>query len=373
MRHIAAHYLIDRSCVIKRPIISLDDDGRIVSVKQWERLDTMPQTEFYSGALSAGFVNAHCHVELSYLRGAIERGTGFAGFARAIGQVRGGYTAQERERALYAADATMWAEGVQAVGDVVNGVSTYDMKCHSPIRYHSFAELFGLRSQIDAIEPLLMQADTTPTPHSIYSLQDEPFRSVSRLAGSAPLSIHFMESPDEKALYAGEGSLASWYERMGWQCDFLHYGSPAARLVGSLPRESRLMLVHGCCVEEEDIAMLEEYFINPIAWVLCPQSNDYISGLKPPVKLLRRHKALICIGTDSLASNSNLSMLEEVKRIEGVPFAERMEWATLGGARALGMDDELGSVEVGKRPGLVLIEGYTTQGLDPAATARRIV
>lgn len=373
MRHIAAHYLIDRSRIVPRPIITVDDDGRIVRVEQWERLDTMPHTEFYSGALSAGFVNAHCHIELSYLRSAIARGTGFAGFARAIGQVRGEFSMQERERALYAADAAMWAEGVQAVGDVVNGESSFAMKRRSPIRYHSFAELFGLRSQIDAIEPLLSLPDTTPTPHSTYSLQDSPFRDVCRVAGSAPLSIHFMESPDERALYAGEGSLASWYERMGWQCDFLHYGSPAARLVGSLDASARLMLVHGCCVEAEDIFLLESHFTHPIAWVMCPQSNDYISGLKPPVELLRRHNALICIGTDSLASNSNLSMLEEVKRIEGVPFAERMEWATLGGARALGMDDELGSVEVGKRPGLVLIEGYTAEGLSPTATARRIV
>ena len=121
--------------------------------------------------------------------------------------------------------------------------------------------------------------------------------------------------------------------------------------------------------------MLENYFSHPIAWVLCPQSNDYISGLKPPVELLRRHKALICIGTDSLASNSNLSMLEEVKRIEGVPFAERMEWATLGGARALGMDDELGSVEVGKRSGIVNITGVDLENftLTASSQAKRVL
>ena len=373
MRTIAAHYLIDRGQIMPRPVIELDDDGRIVRVAQWERLDTMPCTEFYSGALSAGFVNAHCHIELSYLRGAIAPGTGFAGFARAIGQVRGGFSDEERQRALYAADAAMWQEGVQAVADIVNGTTSFSMKERSPIRYHSFAELFGLKSEMDSIAPLLSYPATTPTPHSTYSLQDGAFGDVCRAAATAPLSIHFMESPDEKALYDGSGSLAAWYERMGWQCDFLHYGSPARRLAASLDRAQRLMLVHGCCIDEEDISILENHFQHPIAWVLCPQSNDYISGLKPPVELLRRHNALICLGTDSLASNTNLSMLEEVKRIEGVPVAERMEWATLGGARALGMDDELGSVEVGKRPGLVLIEGFTSQGLAKDATARRIV
>ena len=373
MRRIAAHYLIDRRRITARPVITLDDDDRIVGVEQWERLDAMPHTEFYSGALTAGFVNAHCHIELSYLRGAIARGTGFAGFARAIGQVRGLYSDEERVQALCAADRQMWQEGVQAVGDIVNGTTSYPMKQQSRIRYHSFAELFGLRSDVDSISSLVGQSATTPTPHSIYSLQDAPFRCVAAMAGDAPLSIHFMESPDEQALFRGEGSLAAWYERMGWQCDFLHYGSPARRLVESLPRSVRLMLVHACCVGEEDVALLEEYFANPIAWVLCPQSNDYISGLRPPVELLRRHNALICLGTDSLASNDNLSMLEEVKRLAEVPLAERIEWATMGGARALGMDAELGSVEVGKRPGLVLIEGFTGVSLTAEATARRII
>ena len=373
MRRIASHYLIDRGQITPRPLISVDDEGRIVSVEQWQQLDGSHHTEFYSGALSAGFVNAHCHIELSYLRGAIAQGTGFAGFARAIGQVRGGFSVQERERALRAADATMWAEGVQAVGDVVNGDSSYAMKSQSPIRYHSFAEMFGLRSSIDAIVSLVELPNTSPTPHSTYSLQQEAFTSVAAMAGSNPLSIHFMESPDERALYSHSGSLWSWYERMGWQCDFLHYGSPARRLCGSLDASQRLMLVHNCCIEEEDVATIEAYFNHPVAWVLCPRSNDYISGLRPAFELLRRHRALICLGTDSLASNTSLSMLEEIKALPEVPLAERFEWATLGGARALGMDDELGSIEVGKRPGIVHIEGFSQEELLPSASARRII
>ena len=109
MRRIAAHYLIRRGEITARPVITLDDEGCITSIDEWERLDTLAQTEFYAGALSAGFVNAHCHLELSYLRGAIERGTGFGGFARAIGMVRGNYTMEERTQALAAASSRMWA------------------------------------------------------------------------------------------------------------------------------------------------------------------------------------------------------------------------------------------------------------------------
>ena len=242
MRRIASHYLIDRGTFTPRPVVTVADDGQILSVEQWDRLDSLASTEFYAGAITAGFVNAHCHLELSYLKGAIERGTGFAGFARAIGQVRGGFTPEERQRAMAAADARMWSEGVQAVADIVNDDTSFALKSHSRIRYKSFAEFFGLNNDVASIAPLCRMPHTSATPHSTYSVQDEAMRQVARMAEGEPLSIHFMESPDELQLYRGEGSLAAWYERMGWQCDFLHYGSPAQRLTGSLGREQRLIL-----------------------------------------------------------------------------------------------------------------------------------
>ena len=376
MRRIAAHFLVDCGRVVPHPVVTLDDEGRIVSLEQWQQLDSLSSTEFYAGVLCAGFVNAHCHLELSYLRGAIARGTGFAGFARAIGQVRGNFLAEERQRALQAADARMWSEGVQAVADIVNDESSFQRKGQSKIYYKSFAELFGLNSVADAVKHLCTLPNCSPTPHSIYSVQDEAFRSVAELAADERLSIHFMESPDEAALYSGEGSLAAWYERMGWKCDFLHYGSPARRITGSLSEDKHLLLVHNCCVAEEDIELINNHFANPVAWVLCPRSNDYISGLKPPVELLRRHSDMICIGTDSLASNDSLSIIEELKMFEGVPLAEVVKWATINGARALGVDAEIGSVEVGKRPGLVLIEGVEYADdlrLTPHSTSRRII
>ena len=377
MRCIASHYLLDRGQILARPLLKLDDRGCILAVEQWESLDRLHSTEFYAGALCAGFVNAHCHIELSYLRGAIPRGTGFGGFARAIGQVRGGFSAEERTRALVAADARMWQEGVAAVADIVNGSTSFEMKLSSPIRYRSFAELFGLRSDVESVEELLQQPQTTITPHSTYSLQDGPFRRSAAMADGAPLSIHFMESEDEQALFDGSGSLAAWYERMGWQCDFLHYGSPARRLTESLAREQRLLLIHACCVGEEELQLLNDHFISPIAWVLCPRSNDYISSLRPPVALLRSSSAMICVGTDSLASNDSLSIVEELKCFTDVPLKECLAWATINGARALGLESELGSVEVGKCPGIVLLEGLDFSGSEPlltaSTTARRLI
>lgn len=377
MRRIASHLLFDRGEVIPRPVVTVDDTGLIVSVGQWERLDGDASTEFYAGALCAGFVNAHCHLELSYLRGAIARGTGFAGFARAIGAVRGGFAMEDRLRALEAADARMWHEGVQAVADIVNGETSFAAKARSAVRYRSFAEVFGLNASTEAVRPLLQYPDTTLTPHSTYSIQDTVFREVVSDAANDPLSIHFMESDDEAALFRGEGSLAAWYGRMGWRCDFLSHGSPAGRVADMVPRGRRVLLVHGCRVGDAEYDMVSDRLGQTLWWVLCPRSNDYISGLRPPVELLRRHGARICVGTDSLASNECLSMVEELKLLGGVPLEEAVAWATVNGAQALGLDGGIGSIEAGKRPGLVLIENlsYDSAGahLTAESRSRRLV
>ena len=102
-------------------------------------LDSMAGVEFYSGILCAGFVNAHSHIELSYLRGAIAEGEGFAAFAESIGKVRGNYSEEERLAAIEVADREMWQEGVDAVGDIVNGSTSFAAKAASPIHYHNFA------------------------------------------------------------------------------------------------------------------------------------------------------------------------------------------------------------------------------------------
>lgn len=374
MRRIAAHYLISRGRVLSRPIVECDSEGVITRIEQWDRLDNLASTEFYAGALTAGFVNAHCHLELSYLRGAIAPGTGFGGFARAIGMVRGNYTMAERQQALAAASSRMWAEGVEVVADIINDDSSFEHKRQSPIHYHNFAELFGLNTTAEAMNHLLAEPNTSLTPHSTYSLQSSAFAAAAQ---GELLSIHFMESPDEEELYRGAGSLAGWYSRMGWECDFIHYGSPAARLVGQVANNKRVLLVHCCCISDNEIELLNNHFSTPPTFVLCPQSNNYISGLRPPVELLLHHNAKVAIGTDSLASNNNLSIVEELKLLPEVPLAKRIEWATVGGAEALGLSDRFGSIEVGKRPGIVLIEGIEELNgelqLAPTAHSRRLV
>lgn len=381
MRRIAAHYLISRGEIIPRPVITLNDEGCIISIDEWQRLDTLAQTEFYAGALCAGFVNAHSHIELSYLRGAIERGSGFAGFARQIGAVRGNFTLEEREQALRAADAAMWAQGVNAVADIANGATSMPMKAQSPIRYTTFGEVFGLNSTLEPMAALKAEwPEVILTPHSTYSLQEGLFRQTveAEQKADAPLSIHFMESEAEAALYRGEGSLNDWYERMGWRCDFMNYGSPTRRIIESVPATRRVLLVHNCYVGREDVEQLLGHFGDRVSWVVCPASNDFISGIKPPIDLLREMGCRICIGSDSLASNDRLSIIGEMKYFMDIPLRELLTWATRNGAEALGLQAELGDVEVGRRSGIVLLEGITSDNegelwLTEQTTSRRLV
>lgn len=387
MRRIAAHYLINRGEITARPVITLDDEGCITSISTWQRLDSLPETEFYAGALCAGFVNAHSHVELAYLRGAIERGSGFAGFARQIGAVRGNFSLDERVQALRAADAVMWAQGIDVVADIINGATSMPMKAASNIGYISFGEVFGLNSTTEPMRQLQAEwPEIILSPHSTYSLQEQTFRdAVADGNGDGdkgedkekPLSIHFMESEAEATLYHREGSLNEWYERMGWQCDFLAYGSPTRRIIESVPATRRVLLVHNCYVSREDIEQLQAHFGERLSWVLCPASNDYISGIRPPVDLLREMGCRICIGTDSLASNESLSMVGEMKYFSDVPLREVVKWATWNGAEALGMQAQVGELAVGRKSGIVLLEGIEADAegelwLTERTTSRRL-
>ena len=358
MRRIASHYALVNGALERGIVVEVDDNGTITDITRHDNIDRVASVEFYPGILIPGMINAHCHLELSYLRGAIAEATGFAGFAREIGRVRGNYTNEERLHAASIADSEMWHEGVEAVCDIANDTLVMPVKERSKIEYHTLFEAFGLLTK-NAGEQFAMAAQyrhAGATPHSTYSLQDDIFREIAN-SGNEPLSIHLLESDDETALYNKEGSLWDWYSRMGWECDFLHYGSPAQRIAMSVPADRPTLLVHGCKAKAEDVKLLNNHFHTPAVWVLCPESNRYISGITPPVGMLRKMGATIAIGTDSLASTRHISMVENMRLLGDIPLAELLTYATLNGAKALGIADMKGSIEVGKQPGLAVISG----------------
>lgn len=351
-----------RRSLLRNAIVSWSSDGRVAGVEVPGNVDACAGVEFYNGILVPDFVNAHCHLELSYLKGAIPQGGGFTAFAHGMGEVRGLKGPEERQLAAAEADRRMWRQGIGGVGDVCNGDSSFAVKADSPVDYLSFLELFGLgASSARGLEPLVRRAEAcglpcTVTPHATYSLQDAAFRSAVA-SGTGPLSVHFMESPAERELFEGRGELAAWYAQRGTAIDFAEYGSPAMRITASVPPGRDILLVHNCCVTQEDVERIEAHFTGRVTWVLCPCSNRYISRLSPPVGLLRGKGVRIAVGTDSLASNTALDMVAELRALGDVPLEELLAWATGNGAQALGMEERLGGFEAGSRSGAVLLSG----------------
>ena len=155
-------------------------------------------------------------------------------------------------------------EGITAVGDICNGASTFPLKQKSPVHYHNFIEYFGLQatdfSQTDAVaaEAARLGLPHSATPHSTYSLQDKPFREIAHRDN--PLSIHFMESPGEQELFEGRGRLQARNLESGVGIDFAGYGSPASRIVASVPPDKNILLIHNTFVDEEVIDRIESHF-----------------------------------------------------------------------------------------------------------------
>ena len=375
-RRIASHYALINERLERNIIVDVDSDGTICHIHRTENIDSEAGVEFYPGILIPGMVNAHCHLELSYLRGAIAEGGGYATFASEIGRVRGGFSNEERLRAASIADATMWEEGVEAVADIANDELVMPVKERSRIHYKTMFEFFGLNNHDTAsLESLASKyKDASVTPHSTYSVQDREFNAICSKYREL-LSLHFLESENEALLYEHKGSLNDWYQRMGWACDFLKYGSPAKRVSQSVPREGHLLLVHNTCATASDVKIVESMLQGHTTWVLCPESNRYISNLCPPVGMLEQMGVSIAIGTDSLASARRLSMIDNMRLLGNTTLERLLTYATINGAKALGIEATKGSIEVGKRPGLVIVEGidFATMTLTPESRSYRLL
>ena len=370
MRKIAAHYLFPiADKPIKNGIVTLNDEGVVVSIGKLEGEEE--SVEFYNGILCPGFINAHCHLELSSMLGYMPQNTGLFGFIQHMTN-RAKPEEQEQFAAILKADSKMLSEGIIAVGDISNTSASFDVKTSSAIFYRNFIEVYGsnpdlAEGQVNKGVAVVAQAalrglTASLTPHAPYSMSDRLFKLVvAEAIKSGILSIHNQESKDENAYFLeGKGAFARQYEELGFEPPKVIGKSSIRRILNELTESIKLLLIHNIYTSEEDYDITVEKN-KDTHWVLCPNSNLYIERQLPPIDMFRQKGANIAIGTDSLASNSTLSILEELKAIgryfRDVRLEELLAWATLGGAKALGLEQHIGSFEVGKKSQVVLIEG----------------
>lgn len=341
-------------------------------------MDSIPLLEYYNGILIPSMTNAHCHLELSHLRGKIEENQpdGLIDFFRSVSRLRNDDILQNKIDSAKVQDSLMWNEGVSLVGDISNDIYTLDIKAKSNIKYRTFAEYYGFgckgnaESYIDKkLGHILNYAekigeDISPTPHSTYLVSDTPFRFAGK---QNIVSLHFLESRTEQGFFNGEGRMyeyinSSFHDELS----ILHYSSSVDRLIKNLPSTMKLLLVHCSHISRSDIEQLVDYF-SDVSFVLCPNSNKYIEDTFPNVQLFEEMKVNTSIGTDGLSSNHMLCMGSEIRQIAslGVKLEVALRWSTYGGAKALGYSDEFGIFEVGKRSGVALVSGVDFTTMQP--------
>ncbi|MEN8115758.1 MAG: amidohydrolase family protein [Bacteroidota bacterium] len=397
MRKIAATYIFPGNLPpIKNGILVCEEDGTVIDIIKGE--DSFREEhgiEFYSGILTPGFVNAHCHLELSHLHGKIGEHEGIGGFIKAINQLRNEET-QDIERLLNAIDRKMWASGIAAVGDISNSDISIHTKQKSKIKYHTFVEVFGFHPSraTRAFDYAQMVVDefqanglaSSVVPHSPYSVSEPLFNKIRKNAETTSriLSIHNQESEAEKQFFIDGTGPISGHLQNNLGIDISHWKPTGESSLQStlkhLPAENQLLLVHNTFTEKSDIYKLrDQRSVDNTFFVLCPNSNLYIENKLPPVTLFRNENLKICLGTDSLASNRQLSILAEMVTLQEnfpeISFEELVSWACIIGAEALKIEKDFGSFEPGKKPGVNLITGidFQTMRLTSASKVKRLV
>lgn len=391
MRRFAANYIFPvNEPPIRNGIVETTDDGEIIKIIcQEDNFSEIHSTQFFNGAVVPGFINAHCHLELSHLKGLKPDKPGIAGFIEAVTTHRNDDVPKVEEsitKALTEASNT----GTVAIGDICNTTATLKFKKASGIQFYNFVEFFGInpnaaRSTFNNGIQVYNEfkrhypQNTSLTPHSTYSISEELWTLIAnhiQAFATELVSIHYGESKAEyQFLQSGDGPLYDRYSKANIPFVPPKGLTPADVIKKNIPSIRKLMLIHNTFASTREIELLKTVYPD-ISLVTCPESNLLIEKSLPPLELLTMPGVNVCIGTDSLASSSSLSLLNQVMLIlanyPSLSFDSVIKWATLNGARALGMDDIFGTMEPGKKPGLLLITPFDFTKMRPTHESRII-
>lgn len=382
----------------------IDDQGIVVDVLPSEsqissRKLSGLKSRIYKGIICPGFINTHCHLELSHMKGVIPEKLGMAGFIKSIVSKRPSHTKEQILEAIASAEQEMINNGIVAVGDISNDDSTFAQKSKGHLKYHTFFEVFDLDpskgkevfEKALQLQKKLKSENSSIVPHAPYSVSTELFKLISDHASknNSIISYHNQESLAESELFINKtGAIAELFTTMGINLDYISktgLNSLHSTLI-NFSRNNKTLLVHNTYTSKEDILWAISYFTDnrqPITdnlfWCFCPNANLYIENKLPDYQSFIDAGAHCTIGTDSLASNHSLSVLDELKVIAKhapqIPLQTLLTWATLNGAAFIGFDKELGSIEKGKKPGLNLISEINTETLQitPASKIKKLI
>lgn len=341
-----------------------------------------------------GLVNAHTHLELSWLRGRVPPAARFTDWVKLLLAIRGRPDrgmAAEQIAPIRDAVREAKASGTVAVGDISNSLAAVEPMLEARLDGVVFHELLGFKERDGALitgsATLRQQAAAkgvrvSLAPHAPYSTSLELFRAIRTAVNDNPspiMSVHLGESAEEvEFLEKGSGPWRAMLEMIDlWRDDWV---VPACDPVAYLDRhhliDANTLVVHG--VQFSDTALVRLATIGATL-VTCPRSNLWVGAGSPPIERFYQSGVKVAVGTDSLASVADLNVFSELETMRrlapGVPAGSLLESATLIGARALGFGKELGSLTPGKRAemiavqlpgGVADVEEFLLSGIQPA-------
>lgn len=362
-------------------VLIVTDEGIVIDIVKID--DAGDDIQLFKGILSPGFINCHCHLELSHMRGVVPQKTGLVQFVSQVMKDRH-FAEDTILKAINDAEDEMLANGIVAVGDICNNKLALSQKIKGRLLYHNFIEVSGFLPELaelrfkKALDIFSAYAayysmpviSNSIVPHAPYSVSGELWKKIMEFPGNQLMTIHNQETADENDLFLHKtGGFLAFFESFKMDAAFFESSGKTSLqtfLPNFLPNQ-QVILVHNVFTTAEDLAYCQRspFKKSQLIWCLCPNANLYISGQLPNIELFTNYDSTIVLGTDSLASNQQLSIMAEMRTLlEYFPFLRKeklLEWATLNGAKALQMDHLLGSFEKGKKPGVVLCDTAFTE------------
>ncbi len=358
----------------------LPPDSVIITDEYGKIEDIVPKSlagediQQFNGLLSPGFVNCHCHLELSHMKTVIPRETGLVEFVIQILQKR---LADDEliYSSIESAEKQMIDNGIVAVGDICNTNYTIHQKSKRNLHYHNFIETSGFVEEFainrfqqaeTLFKEFALHSNTNSiVPHAPYSVSKELFQLIANFKENQIITIHNQETSHENDfIRSKKGDFLELYERLKINIDFFNpiQVSSLKYFLSFFNSLQSFLLVHNVVTSEEDVHYAKSHFgENPanLFFCICPNANKYITNQLPDVEMLMNNDCNIVFGTDSLASNDELSILGEIQTLRqyfpAVELKEMLQWATINGARGLKIDHLYGSLEKEKKPGIILI------------------
>jgi cytosine/adenosine deaminase-related metal-dependent hydrolase len=352
------------------------DRGRIVALSRRRPSDGTTEVDLGEVAILPGLVNAHTHLELSYLRDQVPPSSTFVAWVRDVMSARGTRPDPDSPEILGAVDRAIdeaIACGTAVVGDISNTLVTFGPLARSPLAAIVFYELirFNTPDARAVVERASQTLETlAPTErvraslaaHAPYSVAPLVFRAIRQAVDRDPFSacsVHLSESAEEmEFIRTGGGPWRAMLEELGsWDPTWVPPGgTPVQFLDESGFLDGRVLAVHGVQMNAADLQRLAA---RGTTLVTCPRSNGHTGAGAPPLDEFYHSGVRVAVGTDSLASTPDLNVFAELATMRAlapsVPAAALLDSATRQGSRALGFDADFGTIESGKLARLLAV------------------